>query len=144
MHIHKCDQSSFNKVSSCNTSYNTYTCSPPFSSILTHYFFCLAITLGHNFPETLCSGRGSGLGLVLAKEIISMHGGSVIVESEEGVGSAFGFRIPFELASLDVEVKPVEITHTNVRYLNFSSFVLIPLGNALSFTTDPHYFDSII
>jgi hypothetical protein len=54
----------------------------------------------------------------------------VIVESEEGVGSAFGFRIPFELASLDVEVKPVEITHTNVRYLNSLSFVLIPLGNA--------------
>lgn len=73
-----------------------------------------------------------------------MHGGSVIVESEEGVGSAFGFRIPFELASLDVEVKPVEITHTNVRYLNSLSFVLIPLGNALSFTTDPHCFDSIV
>ena len=55
----------------------------------------------------ICSGRGSGLGLVLAKEIIALHGGSVIVESEEGSGSVFGFCIPFELASAAECVEPL-------------------------------------
>lgn len=40
---------------------------------------------------------------MLAKEIVSMHGGSVIVESEEGVGSSFGFRIPLELVNMKDE-----------------------------------------
>ena len=45
--------------------------------------------------DALQGGRGSGLGLFLAKEIVALHGGTVIVESEEGHGSAFGFSIPF-------------------------------------------------
>ena len=40
---------------------------------------------------------------MLAKEIILMHGGSVVVESEEGKGSAFGFCIPFEVAKHEHE-----------------------------------------
>jgi hypothetical protein len=63
----------------------------------------------------------------------------VVVESEEGIGSAFGFRIPFELASLDIEVKPVETTHTNVSHLNPLPFAHTPLGDALSFTTVAQY-----
>ena len=45
--------------------------------------------------DVLQGGKGSGLGLLLAKEIIALHGGTVVVESEEGQGSAFGFLIPF-------------------------------------------------
>ena len=43
------------------------------------------------------------MGLVLAKEIILMHGGRVVVESEEGCGSSFGFCIPFEIAESSSE-----------------------------------------
>lgn len=38
--------------------------------------------------------NGSGLGLCVVKEIVELHGGSVFVESEPGVGSEFGFSLP--------------------------------------------------
>ncbi|HEU4831005.1 MAG TPA: ATP-binding protein [Candidatus Saccharimonadales bacterium] len=37
---------------------------------------------------------GTGVGLFLAKKVITAHGGSVIFESKEGKGSTFGFRLP--------------------------------------------------
>lgn len=40
-------------------------------------------------------GRGSGLGLVVAKRIITLHGGDIVFESEQGRGSTFGLCIPF-------------------------------------------------
>lgn len=38
---------------------------------------------------------GTGLGLNIVKTIIEMHGGEVTIDSELGVGSTFGFTIPF-------------------------------------------------
>jgi len=37
---------------------------------------------------------GSGLGLILCKDFVERHGGEIWVESEKGIGSKFGFRIP--------------------------------------------------
>jgi len=37
---------------------------------------------------------GSGLGLAIAKDFIEAQKGSIFVESELGVGSKFGFRLP--------------------------------------------------
>jgi signal transduction histidine kinase len=36
----------------------------------------------------------TGLGLAVVRRLIELHGGSVWVQSEEGKGSTFGFRIP--------------------------------------------------
>ena len=38
----------------------------------------------------------TGLGLTIAREIIELHGGRIWVESEQGKGSRFAFRIPMK------------------------------------------------
>lgn len=44
---------------------------------------------------------GTGLGLTISKNLVSLMGGTLEVESEEGLGAAFSFTIPYTLASED-------------------------------------------
>ncbi|MEM3819873.1 MAG: HAMP domain-containing sensor histidine kinase, partial [Nitrososphaerota archaeon] len=37
---------------------------------------------------------GLGLGLTISQEIVKMHGGTIIVESELGKGSVFTIKLP--------------------------------------------------
>jgi len=54
------------------------------------------------FFTTKAVGQGTGLGLAISYGIIQDHGGSIEVQSEEGVGSEFIVQIPLDLASQKV------------------------------------------
>jgi signal transduction histidine kinase len=44
--------------------------------------------------------EGLGLGLALVKQVVTLHGGEVIVMSKPDQGSTFGFRIPVRVAAM--------------------------------------------
>jgi GAF domain-containing protein/DNA-binding response OmpR family regulator len=49
---------------------------------------------------------GTGLGLPIAKSLIEMQGGDILVQSQIGVGSTFAITIPTEPVALTEEEKP--------------------------------------
>ena len=53
------------------------------------------------FYTTKPAGRGSGLGLVVAKGIVDEHGGSIDVRSKAGEGAEFSVRLPVDLSAID-------------------------------------------
>lgn len=44
---------------------------------------------------------GTGVGLYLARRVVTAHGGSIIFSSKEGKGSTFGFRLPLDKSKVE-------------------------------------------
>lgn len=57
-------------------------------------------TGGHHRPF-----EGLGVGLTLAREVVERMGGKIFVQSEKGVGSEFGFSIPYRPAGGSTKLK---------------------------------------
>jgi PAS domain S-box-containing protein len=52
--------------------------------------------------------EGTGLGLALTKRLLALHGGTISVESQEGIGSTFTFKIPIIACDLPVGTNPFD------------------------------------
>lgn len=68
------------------------------------------------FYKANSTRRGSGIGLALANEIVSMHGGELLVDSTEGVGTTVTILLPVNLKK--GQDKPTEITMGEERNKN--------------------------
>ena len=59
-------------------------------------------TLAHIFDPfftTKCEGEGTGLGLVIVRDIVTRHGGVITVESQPGQGATFSVYFPIAAAA---------------------------------------------
>jgi len=46
------------------------------------------------FSYSRAGASGLGLGLYIAREIVAMHGGTIVAESSEAAGTVFSARLP--------------------------------------------------
>ncbi|WP_374238299.1 SpoIIE family protein phosphatase [Mycobacterium sp. PSTR-4-N] len=63
------------------------------------------------------SHEGSGIGLALVKELVELHGGTIDVDSTQGVGTTFRIRVPFGTDHLPADA----IAAASVRRLGASA-----------------------
>jgi signal transduction histidine kinase len=58
--------------------------------------------------------QGVGIGLALVKELTDMMRGSVVVDSQEGKGTTFTVRLPYQKGELPPKTQPAASTETGV------------------------------
>ncbi|EWH09424.1 multi-sensor hybrid histidine kinase [Catenovulum agarivorans DS-2] len=61
--------------------------------------------------------EGSGLGLVICKQIVELMGGHISIISEEGQGSTFSFTMPCEIVDDAKKTLPHQIDYTKLKTL---------------------------
>jgi two-component system sensor histidine kinase/response regulator len=69
--------------------------------------------------------EGAGLGLVLVRKLVEMHGGSVEVQSEVGAGSCFTFFLPWEDQDKNYLQVPVAENEQNKKASSNRTRILI-------------------
>ena len=71
----------------------------------------------NDLPRSMVN-QGSGIGLSITKEFVRVHGGSLMVQSEEGKGSCFSIQIPLR-----------EVLHEGNTIPDIEAVMLIPDDN---------------
>jgi signal transduction histidine kinase/ActR/RegA family two-component response regulator len=84
------------------------------------------------YSDTSRKFGGTGLGLSISKKLVELHDGKIWVESEKGKGSQFNFIIPYALADIKTEVKPIEDFHDNTAAAIKDIRILLVEDNAFN------------
>lgn len=66
-------------------------------------------------PAELQQCQGTGLGLVLAKEIVNQHGGTLTCESVPGKGTCFLIRLPMKTGEGDADTSSVSEAEERIQ-----------------------------
>jgi signal transduction histidine kinase/ligand-binding sensor domain-containing protein/DNA-binding response OmpR family regulator len=79
--------------------------------------------------NNLSSGKGTGIGLALTKELVTLHKGEIIVESEQGIGSCFKVLLPVRFPNDDMDTKGM--TNNSMSQLDISEKIIDTEGAIL-------------
>jgi len=68
------------------------------------------------FYSEAFEAKSSGIGLALSRELIQLHGGEIIVKSEEGFGSDFGIILPKSILVEDSPENVIELPYPSLTH----------------------------
>ena len=88
--------------------------------------------------------NGTGLGLALVKRLVELHGGTVELTSEVGVGSCFAIKIPFNVGSPTIEAQTEhesQIGQSQTKKL-ISPLILLAEDNKANIATFSSYLEA--
>lgn len=76
--------------------------------------------------------KGTGLGLALSKELITLHHGSIKIKSEKWKGAAFEIIMPlgkehFKVAELEKDTTPYELNYEDAKIYTHEAEVIKPI-----------------
>jgi PAS domain S-box-containing protein len=103
------------------------------------------------FFTTKAPGKGTGLGLAITHNIVTTHGGVILVESSPGVGSKFSIYLPASAASTQKNARPLQpslpergagesilMVDDEPEVMTPSKRILEKLGYKVTALTNPH------